>query len=90
VADPDLWWPYQWGEAKLYRLKLEFRVGERDRISDSQTIDFGIRKITQGRDSDKTFPEIGEVDENTMWTRFLYFAKPIVAARAAINIKYFM
>ena len=60
VANPDLWWPYQWGEAKLYRLKLEFRVGERDRISDSQTIDFGIRKITQGRDADNSFPEIGE------------------------------
>ncbi len=26
VADPDLWWPYQWGEAKLYRLKLEFKA----------------------------------------------------------------
>ncbi|MGA8309282.1 MAG: hypothetical protein WB755_04585 [Terriglobales bacterium] len=28
-------------------------------ISDSQAIDFGIRKITQGRDSDSSFPEIG-------------------------------
>ncbi len=60
VADPDLWWPYQWGEAKLYHLKLEFKVNEQDQISDSQAIDFGIRKITQGRDSDNSFPEIGD------------------------------
>ena len=60
VADPDLWWPYQWGEVKLYHLKLEFKINEKDEVSDSQAIDFGMRKITQGRDSDKGFPEIGE------------------------------
>ena len=60
VADPDLWWPYQLGEAKLYHLKLEFKVNEKNQLSDSQAIDFGIRKITQGRDSDTGFPEIGE------------------------------
>ena len=59
VADPDLWWPYQWGEPKLYHLKLEFKVSDKADISDSQAIDFGIRKITQGRDSDSSFPEIG-------------------------------
>src|SRR5438105_13024815 len=57
VADPDLWWPYQWGKANLYQLKLEFEV---DRgVSDSQAIEFGIRKITQKRDSDESFPAIG-------------------------------
>jgi exo-1,4-beta-D-glucosaminidase len=60
VANPDLWWPYQWGKANLYHLKLEFTVHQKDAVSDSQAIDFGIRKITQGRDSDKSFPEIGE------------------------------
>src|SRR5216684_64942 len=60
VADPDLWWPYQWGEVKLYHLKLEFKIREKDEVSDSQAIDFGMRKITQGRDSDNGFPEIGE------------------------------
>ena len=59
VADPDLWWPYQWGEPKLYHLKLDFKVSDKAEISDSQAIDFGIRKITQGRDSDNSFPEIG-------------------------------
>ena len=59
VADPDLWWPYQWGEANLYRLKLDFRTDDKRELSDSQAIDFGIRKITQGRDSDNSFPEIG-------------------------------
>jgi exo-1,4-beta-D-glucosaminidase len=57
VNNPDLWWPYQWGKPNLYRLKLQFRI--QNRISDSSTIDFGIRKITQHRDSDESFPEIG-------------------------------
>lgn len=59
VADPELWWPYQWGEPNLYQLKLDFKVDDANEISDSQAIDFGIRKITQGRDSDSTFPDIG-------------------------------
>ena len=57
VNNPDLWWPYQWGAANLYQLKLDFKTG--DRLSDSKTIAFGIRKITQGRDSDNSFPKIG-------------------------------
>jgi exo-1,4-beta-D-glucosaminidase len=59
VQDPDLWWPYQWGEAKLYHLKLDFKADDKAEISDSQAIDFGIRKITQARDSDNSFPDIG-------------------------------
>ncbi len=59
VADPDLWWPYQWGEPNLYQLKLDFKLNDKNEISDSQSIDFGIRTITQGRDSDNNFPEIG-------------------------------
>ena len=57
MADPDLWWPYRWGKANLYRLKLDFAVA--GQVSDEQATDFGIRKITQRRDSDTSFPEIG-------------------------------
>ena len=57
IAKPDLWWPYQWGPANLYTLHLQFRVGEK--TSDSAQIKFGIRKITQHRDSDNTFPQLG-------------------------------
>lgn len=57
IDNPDLWWPYQWGAANLYHLKLEFRTG--DLLSDSQQIDFGIRKIAQYRDSDHQFPDLG-------------------------------
>ncbi len=57
VRNPDLWWPYAWGEPALYRLKLEFRVD--GRVSDASAIDFGIRKITQHRDSDNDFPKVG-------------------------------
>ena len=57
VADPDLWWPYQWGEPALYQLRLEFTID--GRISDSSSINFGIRKVTQHRDSDNSFPKVG-------------------------------
>lgn len=33
------------------------------------------------------FPEIGEVSEKEMWDRFLYFAKPIVAAAEKANVR---
>ena len=59
VQDPDLWWPYPWGNAKLYHLRLDFKADNKSEISDSEAIDFGIRKITQGRDSDNSFPDIG-------------------------------
>ena len=57
VRDPDLWWPYRWGKPNLYHLQLQFKIN--DEVSDSQQIDFGIRKIVQKRDSDASFPEIG-------------------------------
>lgn len=57
VSNPDLWWPYRWGEPNLYHLRMQFKAD--DQVSDSQEIDFGIRKITQKRDSDTSFPELG-------------------------------
>jgi len=57
IRDPDLWWPYRWGKPNLYHLQLQFKISEE--VSDSQQIDFGIRKIVQKRDSDTSFPEIG-------------------------------
>lgn len=57
VANPDLWWPYEWGEPNLYHLKLDFTIDKQ--VSDEQAIDFGIRKVVQKRDSDNSFPQIG-------------------------------
>ncbi len=57
VHKPDLWWPYEWGQPALYQLKLEFRID--GRVSDSSTSNFGIRKVTQHRDSDNNFPKVG-------------------------------
>ena len=57
VHDPDLWWPYRWGAPNLYHLHAEFKVN--DQVSDSQDVDFGIRKVVPKRDSDTSFPEIG-------------------------------
>jgi exo-1,4-beta-D-glucosaminidase len=57
VPDPDLWWPYRWGRPNLYHLKLDITINGKS--SDSQEIDFGIRKITQARDQDNSFPQIG-------------------------------
>ena len=36
VSNPDLWWPYQWGPANLYHLKLEFKIA--GAVSDSSDI----------------------------------------------------
>jgi exo-1,4-beta-D-glucosaminidase len=57
VSDPELWWPYRWGKPNLYHMKVDF-IAE-GKTSDSQEIDFGIRKITQARDQDNSFPQIG-------------------------------
>jgi exo-1,4-beta-D-glucosaminidase len=57
VADPDLWWPYTLGEPNLYDLQLEFR--QFDRPTDAHHQRFGIRTVTEHRDQDNEFPELG-------------------------------
>jgi exo-1,4-beta-D-glucosaminidase len=57
VTNPDLWWPYTMGNPALYDLQLEFVRNET--LSDRSHIRFGIRKITQLRDNDESFPDIG-------------------------------
>jgi exo-1,4-beta-D-glucosaminidase len=58
VANPDLWWPYTMGEPNLYDLRLEFR--ENSQVSDTSQIRFGIRTITQFRDQDEQFSNLGK------------------------------
>jgi exo-1,4-beta-D-glucosaminidase len=58
VSHPDLWWPYTMGKPALYNFQLEFEVN--DIISDNTHIRFGIRSITQHRDNDEHFPEMGK------------------------------
>jgi exo-1,4-beta-D-glucosaminidase len=43
-SNPRLWWPAQMGKPELYNLSLEFVTG--GRVSDAQSIPFGIREIT--------------------------------------------
>jgi exo-1,4-beta-D-glucosaminidase len=57
VSHPDLWWPYTMGRPDLYDLRLDF-VQNRT-ITDTATSKFGIRTITQGRDSDDGFTNLG-------------------------------
>ena len=58
VRNPDLWWPYTMGKPDLYDLHLEFVASHQ--ISDATHIRFGIRTITQHRDHDNQFPEVGK------------------------------
>ena len=58
VTHPDLWWPYTMGEPALYNLRLEFI--ENGRLSDRSDTRFGIRSITQHRDEDAQFPDVGK------------------------------
>jgi len=58
VSHPDLWWPYTMGKPALYNFQLEFE--ENNIISDNTHIRFGIKSITQHRDNDEHFPEMGK------------------------------
>jgi exo-1,4-beta-D-glucosaminidase len=58
VTNPDLWWPYTMGTPALYDLHLEFVQNET--LSDYAHIRFGIRSITQHRDNDEQFPDMGK------------------------------
>ena len=44
LASPRLWWPYQMGEPYLYN--ATFRVDISSELSDSASLDFGIREVT--------------------------------------------
>jgi exo-1,4-beta-D-glucosaminidase len=44
VRNPKLWWPYQMGSPNLETLSLQFSEG--GRISDEQSVRFGIREVT--------------------------------------------
>jgi exo-1,4-beta-D-glucosaminidase len=54
---PDLWWPYTMGKPDLYDLRLEFL--QHGSATDAKSQRFGVRTITQGRDDDDRFPELG-------------------------------
>ncbi|MGO8719800.1 MAG: glycosyl hydrolase 2 galactose-binding domain-containing protein [Acidobacteriaceae bacterium] len=58
VHNPDLWWPYTMGTPALYDLHLSF-VGN-NQTSDTESIRFGIREVTQHRDHDEQFPSAGK------------------------------
>ena len=57
VTNPDLWWPYTMGNPALYDLHLEFM--QANQVSDESKTRFGIRSITQHRDHDEQFPDVG-------------------------------
>ena len=44
ILNPRLWWPNGYGAQNLYHLHLDFKVGHD--VSDTQDLDFGVRKIS--------------------------------------------
>ncbi|HEY1803388.1 MAG TPA: glycoside hydrolase family 2 TIM barrel-domain containing protein, partial [Terracidiphilus sp.] len=44
IDHPRLWWPNGYGAQAMYKLHLEFRVGPT--LSDTEDVDFGVRKIS--------------------------------------------
>ena len=69
IGNPDLWWPYTMGQPNLYDLELKFLADDGPEISDRQSIRFGIRVVTQHRDKDEQFPEIGKGGSFSSGTR---------------------
>ena len=57
LEHPDLWWPYTMGDPNMYDLRLEFR--QFDSPVDETHQRFGVRTISQFRDDDERFPELG-------------------------------
>ena len=49
IDDPDLWWPYTMGSPDLYDLRLDFIVNRI--VTATSALRFGIRTVSQGRDS---------------------------------------
>ena len=58
LSHPDLWWPYTMGDPNLYDLRLEFR--QFGSPIDETHQRFSVRTISQGRDDDERFPELGK------------------------------
>jgi exo-1,4-beta-D-glucosaminidase len=58
VHNPELWWPYTMGKPALYELHLNFVAN--NETSDSESIRFGIREITQHRDHSEQFLAVGK------------------------------
>jgi exo-1,4-beta-D-glucosaminidase len=58
LEHPDLWWPYTMGAPNMYDLRVEFRQfgSPVDEIHQR----FGVRTISQFRDDDERFPELGD------------------------------
>jgi hypothetical protein len=54
IDHPRLWWPNGYGAQEMYKLHLEFQVGEfqagefrpGSAVSDAQDVEFGVRKIS--------------------------------------------
>jgi len=44
LINPHLWWPYQMGEPYLYTAHFSAKIG--DTLSDSSSLEFGIREVT--------------------------------------------
>ena len=44
LSHPRLWWPVNYGEQHLYRLKLRFETEQG--ISDEEAVSFGVRQVT--------------------------------------------
>ena len=55
IENPELWWPYIWGEPNLYDLDVEASVD--GAVSDTAGLEFGIREVTAHRDQTALFPE---------------------------------
>ena len=51
LKQPRIWWPAQMGTPNLYGLRIEVESG--GRLSDAQSLQFGVREITSELDQDK-------------------------------------
>lgn len=68
ISSPALWWPHNLGPQNLYQATVQFTIGTS--VSDSQTFNFGIRKLDTG---------LGAVDyQGNQWRWFKINNQPFV------------
>lgn len=58
IKNPKLWWPSGYGEQNLYNIKLEFLEDGTNKVSDNESVQFGVRELQTAWNSDTRSKEI--------------------------------
>lgn len=58
IKNPKLWWPSGYGEQNLYNIQLEFIEDGTNKVSDNESVQFGVRELQTAWNRDTRSKEI--------------------------------